>query len=74
MLPPGPVEGLWGPDSSLGPFHTQEAWELHGPSEASASVPPWLCSSAAILGRREQSFNEHLLCVTPHLTVPTVAQ
>lgn len=74
MLPAGTVEGPWGPASSSGPFHTQEAWEMHRPSEASDSVPPWLCSSAAILGGKEQSFNEHLLCVIPHLTVLTVAQ
>lgn len=31
------------------------------------------CISAAILGRREQSFNEHLLCAIHHFTVPAVA-
>lgn len=51
---PGTVGEPVGPTSSLGPCHTQEAWEMLVSSWASAGVPPWPCISTAILGRREQ--------------------
>lgn len=59
-------QALW-PLLILGPFYTQEALEMLGPSGASVSVPLWQCSSVAILGRREQLFSEHLLCAIPSL-------
>lgn len=71
---PGTVVRPLGTILSLGPCHTQEALEMLAPSGASVSVPPWWCSSVAILGRREQLFSEHLLCAIPYLTVPTVTQ
>lgn len=46
-----------------------DAWAFWGLSLTATLV----CISAAILGRREQSFNEHLLCVIHHFTVPAVA-
>lgn len=50
-----------------GPLITlEEAWAFWGLSLGSTLV----CISAAILGRREQSFSEHLLCAIRHFTVP----
>lgn len=65
--------GGWGggyqallPPPSLGPITLEEAWAFRGLSLGS----PLVCISAAILGRREQSFSEHLLCTIRHFTVP----
>lgn len=44
----------------------EEAWAFRGLSLGSTLV----CISAAVLGRREQSFSEHLLCAIRHFTVP----
>lgn len=58
-----------GPTSCLGPCHTQDA----GPGPQSW-LHPGRAGSAPILGRREHSFDEDLLCTIPHLTVPMVAR